>query len=84
MNSIFIMVYKLHHLAYASLQISISATSESKVQQILPIFLLCMLLEEKNTDNYKEMLEGRVSTLIIWNSSVRVFILYVCIYICQY
>ena len=78
------MICKLPHLSYASLQISISVTSKSKVQQILSIFLLCMLLEEKNTDDYKEMLEGRVLTLIIWNSSVRVFILYVCIYICQY
>lgn len=78
------MICKLPHLSYASLQISISATSESKVQQILSVFLLCMLLEEKNTDDYKEMLERRVLTMIIWNSSVRVFILYVCIYICQY
>ena len=78
------MICKLPNLSYASLQISISVTSKSKVQQILSIFLLCMLLEEKNTDDYKEMLEGRVLTLIIWNSSVRVFILYVCIYICQY
>ena len=78
------MICKLPNLSYASLQISISVTSKSKVQQILSIFLLCMLLEEKNTNDYKEMLEGRVLTLIIWNSSVRVFILYVCIYICQY